>query len=137
MEVPPLLKSLIADGVWPSTPKESFALTMTIGRERVRAMAPEAHRIALYTPPFFTVWQRSASNPFWNSAEGAPDGLDPKRALVIGDFGIGSDAPIVLDGRVGAPPPSVVRLRWGKVHNEWVEMTSSFPKFTMQLGLCR
>jgi hypothetical protein len=67
----------------------------------------------------------------------APEGIDFDLALDIGDFGLGSDAPILLDYRVDAENPRVIRLRWspGGEDNRWVVMASTFDSFVEALGL--
>ena len=59
------------------------------------------------------------------------------RILDIGDFGLGSDAPILLDYRGDVANPRVIRLRWagGGKGNEWVVMAPDFSSFVAALGL--
>ena len=70
---------------------------------------------------------------FWTSY-GALHQIEPSRSLIIGDFGLGSDAPIILDYR--AALPAVMRLRWlGRgLQNEWVRI-GTFDDFVEHLGL--
>ena len=99
-------------------------------REMLRVLRPNG-RLA------FAVWGRSEVNPFWRSDMAAPHGIDFDLALDIGDFGLGSDAPILLDYREDAAEPRVIRLRWvgsGKC-NEWVVMAPTFGNFVEALGL--
>jgi len=70
-----------------------------VPKERVEALAPEEQWLYLLPPPFCTVQQLSEANPFWISDMAAPHGIDFDLALEIGDFGLGSDAPILLDYR--------------------------------------
>ena len=62
--------------------------------------------------------------------------LDAGLTLLIGDFGLGSDAPIALDYRKDICNPSVIRLRhvqdgdnWGKMISTWVEIAPTFDAF--------
>jgi hypothetical protein len=66
----------------------------------------------------------------------AADQIDPEKALIIGDFGLGSDSPIILDFARNASNPPVLRLRWGPdQRNEWVQGARDFDEFAEMLGL--
>lgn len=55
---------------------------------------------------------------------------------MIGDFGLGSDSPIILDYAQDSTNPPVFRLRWGQNgHNEWVPGARDFDEFAIMLGL--
>jgi hypothetical protein len=134
-----LLEELIAAGRWPGDKKQAMAqnLKPRASPERVQALAPEEQRLYLLPPPFLAVRQKNEVNPFWLSDMAAPRGIDFDLALDIGDFGLGSDAPILLDYREDAANPRVIRLRWsgnGKA-NEWVVLTPDFDSFVAALGL--
>lgn len=139
LAVPRLLDELIAAGRWPRDSKEAMAqnLKPLAPPERVQALAAEEKWLYLLPPPFYTVRQKSESNPFWLWDMAAPRGIDFDLALDIGDFGLGSDAPILLDYREDAANPRVIRLRWsgnGKA-NKWVVMAPDFVSFVEALGL--
>ena len=57
-----------------------------------------------------------------------PSGISVEHSVVIGDFGIGSDAPIILDYRLDPDSPRVLRLRWGSDirHNQWIIAAETF-----------
>jgi hypothetical protein len=69
-------------------------------------LAPEETAIFLYTPPFCTVAtdianrQKRGEDRFW-ATYAALGGISPELSLIIGDCGLGSDAPIVLDLSAG------------------------------------
>jgi hypothetical protein len=105
--VPPLLEEMLATG-WPRNVAEAGA-QKRVAKERVRRLVPEESTIYLLPPPFLTVRERSKSNPQWMRPEGAPDGIDFDLALDIADFGLGSDAPILLDYRQN-PNPRAFRV---------------------------
>jgi hypothetical protein len=141
-DLPPALARLIAEGVWPSAAGPSMneqQFRPTIPAERVRQFAAEESVICLQPPPFPTIAQERAAGgagDFWERF-GALDQIDPERALIIGDFGIGSDSPVVLDyGRDAANPP-VLRLKWGPwaKNNQWVQGARDFDEFAAMLGL--
>ena len=139
LAVPRLLDELVAAGRWPRDSKESLAqnLKSLAPPERIRALAPEEDWLYLLPPPFSTIRHRSEGNPFWFSDMAAPHEIDFDLTLDIGDFGLGSDAPILLDYREGAANPRVIRLRWagsGRA-NEWVVMAPDFGRFVAALGL--
>ena len=72
---------------------------------------------------------------FWERF-GALHQIVPEKALIIGDFGLGSDAPIVLDFAKDASNPPVLRLRWGSdQRNDWVLGARDFDEFAEMLGL--
>jgi hypothetical protein len=64
--------------------------------------------------PFHTIADEAKGKMlalFW-SKFGALEMISPKDALIIGDFGLGSDSPIILDYRDGTSDPPVLWLRW-------------------------
>ena len=139
---PALLETLVLQGRWPGTDEEVRRQNLEgwVAGSRVTALASEETRIYFCRPPFATVQEEvDAGDTFYVRKMAAPEGLDPRRALIVGDFGLGSDSPIVLDYRDGLPPPRVMRLRWPEggrgENNEWVQMAASFAEFVAKLGL--
>ena len=65
--------------------------------------------------------------------------IEPSLTLIIGDFGLGSEAPIALDYRKNIDNPSVIRLHWGRPvtrryeNNHWIEIAPSFAEFAQML----
>jgi hypothetical protein len=71
------------------------------------------------------------------SGDGALHELVPEASVEIGDFGLGADAPILLDYRAGPTDPRVITLEWadrGKA-NYWVVMAQDYDEFVELLGL--
>ena len=103
----------------------------------MRRLAAEERTIYLLPPPFPTIRERCREGPFWTSPDADPDGIDFDLALDIGDFGLGSDAPILLDYRQDIANPRVIRLRWSSDGgaNRWVVMAPDFASFVEALGL--
>lgn len=140
--LPPGLARLITAGVWPSAAGPSMIaqqLHPTIDADRVRRFAAEEWLICLQPPPFPTIVQERAAGgvgDFWERF-GALDQIDPERALIIGDFGLGSDSPIILDFGRDASNPPVLRLLWGPrgQGNQWVQGARDFDEFAEMLGL--
>ena len=67
---------------------------------------------------------------FWSDF-GAVREINPDYAVLIADFGHGSDAPIALDYRKNENEPSVIRLRWAQKGkgNHWIEVAPNFATF--------
>jgi len=104
-------------------------LRSLVAEAQVRAFASDESTIYFSPPPFHTVSELLASNQqFWMSEMACPTGISFEHSVVIGDFGPGSDAPILLDYRTDARCPSVLRLRFGKTfaENQWVKAAENF-----------
>jgi len=72
---------------------------------------------------------------FW-SRFGALEEISPELCVDIGDFGLGSDSPILLDYRQDRSNPAVIRLQWRKPQpNGCVRCADSFDEFADMLGL--
>jgi hypothetical protein len=143
---PTLLEELLAAGRWPRTVEEQLRQNLSqplVPAERVRKLAPEESEIFLLAPPFRTVRDYASSDSrryradWWSDPIAAPTEIDFDLALDIGDFGPGTDAPILLDYRASPEAPRVIRLRWslGAGGNHWVTMAPDFEAFVRELGL--
>jgi hypothetical protein len=142
LQVPPLLEKLIASGRWPRTAQEQLAqnLRPLVSPERVKRLAPDERGIIyLYTPPFRVAGRRDDPTDFFNWPSSDLNGIDLDRAILIGDFGLGSDAPIALDYREDVANPRVIRLRYREdcppLIGKWVVMAPDFASFVELLGL--
>lgn len=148
LRLPPLIEVLVALGRWPATPQASLRQNVEplVSPERISALASDEDWLYLYSPPFRSVASDVAAHEvagwdFWVE-HGALHELEPTMALIIGDFGPGSDAPILLDYRQ-ANGPCVMKLAWlpadrgapSKPTTTWVEIAESFDGFAKQLGL--
>jgi hypothetical protein len=109
-----------------------------VAADRVRRFAAEESLICLQPPPFRTIADAQAAGgagDFWERF-GALDQIVPELALIIGDFGIGSDSVVILDFARDASNPPVLRLRWGPDgRNDWVQGAREFGEFAEILGL--
>ncbi|MDC0716282.1 hypothetical protein [Nannocystis bainbridge] len=136
---PPLLQVLLDAGRWPRTREEVLSQQRAPWAKlaRIQALAPEEDGLCLARPPFTTVRAAMSKYPsFWRDPMADPDGIDPDLALIVGDFGPGSDAPIVLDYRFDAVQPQVLRLRWSRSEgNRWIVAAPVFAAFVAALGL--
>ena len=141
-DLPPGLTRLIADGVWPTRAGPSMTeqqFRPCIPADRVRRFAADEACICLQPPLFPTLAEVVAAGgagDFWGRF-GALDRIDPARAVLIADFGIGADAVVVLDYTRDPANPQVLRLRWAKrgVGNSWVQGARDFDEFAAMLGL--
>jgi hypothetical protein len=128
LPLPAGLSRLFAAGVWPSADGPSMndqQLHPIIAADRVRRFAADETLIFLQPPPFPTIVKVRAAGgagDFWERF-GALEQIDPERALLLGDFGLGSDSPIILDYARNPSSPPVLRLRWvpRDQGNEWVQ----------------
>ncbi len=106
--------------------------------ERVRRFAERETLICLAPPPFRTIAEEPALGLDYESWEGlwALDQIDPGRALVIADFGLGADSPVILDFARDPGNPPVLCLRWRTPGggNEWVQGARDFDEFAALLG---
>lgn len=140
LELPTELTAMIAKGAWPRTEHESNRQNMReapIPRELIQQLVPDESEVWLYPPPFRTIAERCAvgEERYWNEF-GSLDQIDPARALLIGDFGIGTETAIVLDYR-RPDSPAVLRLAWtgGRLPTHWVPFFAEFREFAAALGL--
>ncbi|MDB5294990.1 MAG: hypothetical protein JWO31_973 [Phycisphaerales bacterium] len=136
LEIPKLLSTLIATGVWPSG-RDALA-----GQNNRSLIPPDRNRrlrrICSHPPPFATLAQTGAgTNPDdFYARHGAVHELVTGAAVEIADRGLGADSPILPDFRRGPADPSVIGLEWpgGGRGNTWVEMAPDFESFADMLG---
>ena len=143
LPIPTLLSDLLATGKWPaleSAARGQYQRSLAAA-DRVRKFAVEEDEIRLYAPPFRTIADELAQasavavNGFWKRY-GALNEIAPEHALILGDFGLGSDAPIILNYAVDALDPPVFRLRWVPHQpNKWIKGARNFNEFAYLLGL--
>lgn len=141
LPLPKRLIDLVESGLWPQTADEALRqnLRSLVSKERIQLFAPQEDRIYLLSPPFHTVAKRMSGKGgnFW-SKYGALEGIAPDLSVVIADFGIGSDSPILLDYRKDPDSPTVIRLLWRKpASNIWVRCAETFDEFADMLQLER
>jgi hypothetical protein len=138
LEMPAEYMVLVRAGRWPRTHADEIRQNIEplVAEAVVRRLAPEESRVCLLSSPTLVADRATTDErEFWNDPRHDPDGIDFAKAVVFGDFGLGSDAPIVLDYR--SDPPSVWRLRWSErgTENRWVLMSENFAAFVRDLGL--
>jgi hypothetical protein len=137
LPLPMELTRLIERGLWPRDSKEALSQNVRpwISESSVRRFAPEESKVYLYPPPFCTVRveMESPKHSFWADPRSAVQEINPDLTMIIGDFGLGSDAPIALDYRQQVDEPRVIRLRWAPEGNHWVEAAPTFAEFAAHL----
>jgi hypothetical protein len=132
LRIPHELTALVKSGFWPRDHDEARSqnLQCLLSESLIRTFAPEEDKIFFLPPPFYTVRQvMPGEQRFWSDPRTATHELDPDLTLLIGDFGLGSDAPLALDYRWSTTEPRVIRLRWAKDENHWVEVAATFAQF--------
>lgn len=141
LSLPNRLITLVQRGLWPVTEVDERRqlITSLVPKERIHLFAPEEEKLYLVRPPFRTLAKRleSSRNRFW-STYASLDTISPELSVLIGDFGLGSDAPILLDYREDRSNPVVIRLKWRKSpghSNVWVRCATTFDEFADMLGL--
>jgi hypothetical protein len=154
LPLPKRLLTLIDSGLWPRTSKEAMRqnIRSLVSKERVQVFAPEEERMYLASPPFSSVATRiDNGDKFWLRF-GALEQISPELAVFIGDFGLGSDSPILLDYRRDVSAPVVIRLKQNKIlgdtmangrkkligwANVWLRCADTFDEFADMLALER
>jgi hypothetical protein len=152
LPLPKRLLTLMDSGLWPRTPDEAMRqnIRSLVSTERVQVFAPEQDRMYLLSPPFSTVGTRMThGDKFWVRF-GALEQILPDRSVLIADFGLGSDSPILLDYRHDVSAPAVIRLKLNPIHGEtmtdgrkklvgwanvWLRCAHTFDAFADMLGL--
>ncbi len=131
--IPELMQTLLAESRWPRDANEALGRAF-VSEDRTRRI----RKICLYPPPFRTLAQGLANVGDRFYAEfAALHELVPEAAIPIADFGLGADAPILLDYRAGPVDPAVITLEWpgdGET-NYWAVMAPDFASFVDMLGL--
>jgi hypothetical protein len=141
LQLPDLLLEMLANGRWPRNAQEERAQNLwpRVPPERVRRLMPGESDLYLLAPPFTTIRIRSEHEPWWLSADAAAHEIDVDLAIDIGDFGLGSEVPLLLDYRDRMDRPRVLRLcRSDEASgdaNHWVEVAPDFASFVRALGL--
>jgi hypothetical protein len=65
-----------------------------------------------------------------------PGDIDPKRSVLIGDLGPGTDQPIALDYRASMDNPRVLTLDYSSGHEtRWIEIAPEIQTFAELMGL--
>jgi hypothetical protein len=140
-EIPSELKMLIEQGEWPQTNSNPYdqELNPIIGAEVTKRIWPDEDKIILMPPPFHTIKDEvDHGNTFWTEFLTNVGEIDYSKALIIADFGAGTDSPIIL--YYADEDPSIMYLRWsfgsqGPLKHSWICTHKSFNEFARSVGL--
>ena len=135
LTIPDALCRLIESGVWPNaeTPGGEIVrqdIQPILGKDAAHALSANDDRIVMMRPPFHTIADEVAGgNNFWVSGVTNANEIDYEKAIIIADFGIGSDSPIILYYG-GTESPVVMYLQWSgsgsEIRQKWVQTHRSF-----------
>jgi hypothetical protein len=136
--IPELLFELIEGGVW--TQENTMPGNMVdLGKDKAALINPEEDQLILLPPPFHTIENELENgNEFWNKELTNVGEIDYSKAVIIADFGIGSDSPIVLYYESNNNP-SIMYLKWECAgtycRHKWERTHDSFNRFAYDVGL--
>jgi len=128
---PSLLGDLIAESTWTGM--------KDLGKVAARRVSPDDDQLVLMIPPFHTIAIEIArGNSWWRDGLTNVGEIVYENALIIADFGPGSDSPVILYyEQMGEPV--VMYLKWsvadGKVSHSWCQSHRSFDDFARDGGL--
>ena len=139
LKLPVRLGKLTESGTWPTGISHSQELKPILGKEAASKLSADDDYIVLKAPPFHTIADEvRKGSDFWTHGVTNADEIDYEKAVIIADFGIGSDSAIILYYRI-LNSPSIMYLRWignGKdVRHQWIETHASFDDFVEDIGL--
>jgi len=138
--LPPELMLLIDRGVLPVGQDMLYQQLIHPLADPVRLckLVPDALRLCLFSPPFETIGRLiDKGDFFWLLPQVKTKEISPSLAVLIGDFGEGTDSALILDYRHGHAQPQVMRLGWDEnaTQGSWVYVASTFSEFANLVGL--
>lgn len=113
LKIPDGLCKLIQQNVWPTTigywQQECNPI---LGKEAARKLSQEEDKIILMTPPFHTIADEiTHGNNWWIDGLTNVGEIDYDKAIIIADFGAGTDSPIILYYHPETTPV-IMYLKW-------------------------
>ena len=146
---------VLANSRWPAYETDSAVRNQVINAQSraplvdpalLRVAAPNEVGIVLIPPPYQPVlveveWYRARAAQhlggydYWKE-HGALGEIDPAEAILIADFGHGSDTAAIMDFRYDPAP--ILRLHWSGrdgEHNHWDRMADSIQDLLEKLDL--
>ncbi len=141
LQLPASLQKLIDSAVWPVAANSVVRqeLNTLLGLQAARKLSPIDDKIILMPPPFHTIADEVAGgNSFWTDFLTNVGAIDYAKALIVADFGMGTDSPIIL--YYDTPEPSVLYLHWSgggsiPLKHTWVRTHPSFDAFAKDVEL--
>lgn len=138
LPIPSLLADLIRSGKW--TPTGTLCGGMfNLGDSAAHRLSVDDNQLILMPPPFHSIGDEVLDgNAWWMTDLTNVGQIDYERALIIADFGMGSDSPIILYYETTSEPV-VMYLKWTwhgrKPSHSWKQTHSSFEDFAADVGL--
>jgi hypothetical protein len=130
------VERVLARGAWPRARDAVFAqeIVPIVPASVVHTFASDEHRIVLLPPPFNTISDCMPSEgEFWHEF-GALEEIDPDEALLICDFGLGSETVVIVDFR--HDPSPVLRLNfYAPLKTRWLKVADSVEGFRRMLEI--
>ena len=144
LSVPQKIEQLIIQGVWPQEESQELKqhAKSIVSPELLGRVCKNERKIYFYRPPFMTLKKRIDLGDEVESFQ-LEDGskIDPELLVILGDFGIGSDAFLGLYYRDKSDTaPLVVKEEWDDSKSPtsyvgWIKVSQSFSEFCKLLGL--
>lgn len=145
MNIPKKLSELIESGFWPN--KENISQQNEkplVDFNLIKEIIPDENEIYFFNPPFLSIQELiDKGDDYYLSPEISETlkSIDPTKCFVIGDFGYGSEAELILDYSINSQNPQLKRLKW--LLNEekyertaqWVLVTETFDEFIKKLKI--
>jgi hypothetical protein len=137
-QIPNLLSELIERQAW-TLPESPPSLIVDLGAEAAHRLSPEDNHLILMPPPFHTIADEiEDGNTFWEADLSNVGEIDYSKALIIADFGLGSDSPIILYYEQ-PDHAKVMYLKWVITNHQaehcWITTHSNFRDFAIDVGL--
>jgi hypothetical protein len=136
--IPNSIINLSNIGFWPQDTKKATEqnLKPLVSSEIVKKIVPGENSIYFNSIESFSLLSDEISYDydFWKN-EGALDKINPEMCVIIGDFGMGSDSPIILDYSDNINMPKVKRLIWLENGNYWEKLADNIDDFLFKLQI--
>lgn len=140
-DVPIELRRLIEKGEWPQAGSNRYdqETNPIVGVEITQRIWPDYEKVILISPPFHTIGDEvEHGNTFWTEFLTNVGEIDYSKALIIADFGAGTDSPIIL--YYDNDEPSILYLKWLRggqfpLKHSWICTHKSFNEFARDIGL--
>lgn len=138
LPLPELLTELIRNGKW--TPAGTLCGGMfDLGIGAARRLSTNDDQLVLMPPPFHSIADEIRDgNAWWKTDLTNVGEIDYEKAVIIADFGMGSDSPIILYYAT-LDEPQVLFLKWTwrkrQARHSWARTHATFEAFAADVGL--
>ncbi|MEM6258790.1 MAG: hypothetical protein AAGI37_10805 [Planctomycetota bacterium] len=144
--LPDQLLALISKGIWPTSDNSQRQNLKPIYRNKHAYKDRfEMDTLFLYPPPFVLVsedivdgdhfWKDKALTQYFGQS--LTHGIEPELAVILGDFGPGTDAIFILDYQFDLKNPQITGMDYGEVSNQkgWTQLANNIDEFCEVIGL--